>query len=98
MRSNFFPESVGETFGYKMTNMPDLHGGSTVQEAASIFINVLQGKGTETQTNVVIANTQLALMCYYQGKSHEVCKDMAEDSLKSGKALRAFNKLIEMQV
>jgi len=58
---------------------------------------VLQGKGTETQTYVVIANTQMALMCYYPGKSSEACREMAEDSLKSGKALNAFNKLIEMQ-
>ena len=54
--------------------MTDLYGGTTVQEAAAIFSSVLQGKGTETQTNVVIANTQLALMCYYPEKSRETCK------------------------
>jgi anthranilate phosphoribosyltransferase len=61
-------------------------------------MNVLQNKGTETQTNVVIANTQIALMCYYPDKSAELCKALAAESLKSGSALAVFNKLIEMQV
>jgi len=86
-----------ENFGYARTSMTDLHGGTTVQEAGAIFTSVLQGKGTEAQTSVVIANTQLALMCYFPGKSSEACKALAHDSLKSGKALKAFSKLIEMQ-
>jgi anthranilate phosphoribosyltransferase len=86
-----------ESFGYNRTEMIDLNGGTTVQEAASIFTSVLQCKGTEAQTNVVVVNTQMALMCYYPDKSPEICKSMAEDSLKSGKALQAFKRLIEMQ-
>jgi anthranilate phosphoribosyltransferase len=86
-----------ERFGYTRTKMTDLYGGNTVQEAAAIFSSVLHGKGTQTQTNVVIANSQLALMCYYPGKSPETCKGLAEESLRSGKALGALNKLIEMQ-
>lgn len=87
-----------ENFGFKRANGVDLNGGTTVQEAATIFSLVLEGKGTETQTSVVIANTQVALMCYYPDKSGDSCRMMAEESLKSGKALRAFKKLIEMQV
>lgn len=86
-----------EGFGYKRTKMNDLNGGSTVQEAAAIFTSVLQHKGTESQTNVVIANTQVALMCFFPEKSPETCRGLAEESLKSGKALEAFNKLIQMQ-
>jgi anthranilate phosphoribosyltransferase len=86
-----------ENFGFSRVNMVDLFGGNTVQEAALIFTSVLQGKGTEAQASVVIANTQLALMCYFPGRSPESCKALAEDSLKSGKALGTFSKLIEMQ-
>jgi anthranilate phosphoribosyltransferase len=86
-----------DSFGYARTSMADLYGGTTVKDAADIFMSVLQGRGTEAQTNVVIANTQIALMCYFPGISSEACRNMAEDSLKSGKALYAFNKLIEMQ-
>jgi len=86
-----------ENFGYPRTAASDLYGGSTVQDAAEIFLNVLQGRGTETQVNVVLANTQLALMCYFPGKSSDSCKSLAEDSLKSGRALASFTRLIEMQ-
>jgi anthranilate phosphoribosyltransferase len=86
-----------EAFGFKRNSMSDLYGGSTVQEAGIIFKNVLDGKGTEAQMNVVIANTQLALMCYYPQNSLETCREMARESLISGRAKSAFNKLIEMQ-
>ncbi len=86
-----------ETFGYSLTDAAELHGGTTVQESADIFASLLQGRGTRAQNDVVIANTQLALMCYIPGSSPEACRSMAEESLKSGRALHAFNKLIDMQ-
>ncbi|MBN1791835.1 MAG: anthranilate phosphoribosyltransferase [Bacteroidales bacterium] len=86
-----------ETFGYSLTDAAGLHGGTTVQEAADIFVSVLQGLGTRAQTDVVIANAQMALMCYFPGSSFETCRSRAEESLKSGKALHAFKQLIEMQ-
>lgn len=86
-----------EAFGFGPVKAADLHGGTTVAESAGIFLNVLQNKGTDVQNNVVIANSQLALMCYYPGKSRGECRNMAEESLKSGKALAAFNQLIALQ-
>jgi anthranilate phosphoribosyltransferase len=86
-----------ESFGYPMTNAGDLNGGRTVQEAADIFISVLQGNGTGAQNHVVIANTQMALMCYSPDISPDTCRKMAEESLESGKAFQAFNQLIAMQ-
>lgn len=86
-----------ESFGYKRTAMADLKGGSTVQESADIFKLVLQGAASETQTQVVIANSQVALMCYFPEKTTAECKAMAEESLISGRAYDAFNKLIQLQ-
>ncbi len=86
-----------ESFGFEPVRAADLQGGTTVAESAGIFLNVLQNKGTDVQNNVVIANSQLALMCYYPGKSRDECRNMAEESLKSGKALAAFNQLIALQ-
>jgi anthranilate phosphoribosyltransferase len=86
-----------ESFGFGQVKAADLQGGTTVAESAGIFLNVLQNKGTDVQNNVVIANSQLALMCYYPGKSRDECRNMAEESLKSGKALAAFNQLIALQ-
>ncbi len=92
-------EEIGspEAFGYKQIKSDELHGGSTVEEAASIFASVLKGEGTPAQTQVVIANSQIALMCYFPGKTSEACKAMAEESLKSGKANAAFKNLMNMQ-
>ena len=39
-----------------------IRGGSTVEESASIFLNILEGNGTEDQKNVVIANAGMALL------------------------------------
>jgi anthranilate phosphoribosyltransferase len=86
-----------EKFGYSRINNKDLYGGSTVKDASDIFINVLKGKGTPAQMDVVTANSQVALMCYFPGKHADDCKSMAVDSLESGKAYKAFSKLIEMQ-
>lgn len=86
-----------ENFGYSRCTMAELNGGTTVKEAADIFISVLRGEGTDAQTNVVIANAQLALMCYYPYKLPETCRSIAEESIKSKKALDSFHKLIELQ-
>lgn len=92
-------EEIGspKAFGYSQVKPHELHGGSTVEEAAAIFTGVLKGEGTSAQTQAVVANSQIALMCYFQGKAPEVCKAMAEESLKSGKAFAAFTNLINMQ-
>jgi len=88
---------VPETLGYKRFFPEDLRGGKTVQEAVTIFLNVLNGKGTEAQRGVVIANSQFALKCYYPSKTLEECKNMAERSLYEGKAIESLNQLIGMQ-
>jgi anthranilate phosphoribosyltransferase len=86
-----------EKLNYERTMPSDLSGGNSVSEAAAIFINVLKGKGTKAQNNVVAANSQLAVKSFYPAKSFEDCRMMAEDSLFGGKAFGAFNSLIEMQ-
>jgi anthranilate phosphoribosyltransferase len=86
-----------DILNYEMTDPSDLRGGQTVDEAAEIFTSVLEGRGTTSQNNVVTANAQLAVKCYYPEKSLEECRMMAEDSLFGGKALRSLKMLIEMQ-
>jgi hypothetical protein len=39
----------------------------------------------------------MALKCYYPSKSFEECREIADESLKTKKARKAFIKLIEMQ-
>jgi anthranilate phosphoribosyltransferase len=79
------------------TSPDDLFGGSTVEQAASIFTDILDGKGTKSQVNVVLANSAFAIQCYHQEKSLEEALDIARESLESKKALKTFKKLIEIQ-
>ncbi|MBL4716001.1 MAG: anthranilate phosphoribosyltransferase [Bacteroidia bacterium] len=73
----------------------DLFGGSTVEEAAKLFNNILDGNGTQAQNQVVIANAAMAIHCANK-KSIEESVDSAKESLESGKALESFNKLLSI--
>ncbi len=84
-----------EDFGLKKYNPQDLFGGNTVDEAADIFINVLEGKGTEAQKNVVCANAAYALKCFYPEQSINDCFASAKESLESKNALSCFKKLVK---
>jgi anthranilate phosphoribosyltransferase len=86
-----------EMAGYEKTNQSDLIGGHTVEEAARIFGSIIEGRGTKAQNNVVIANSQLALQCYYPKKTGEECRKIAEESLFNGKAHKSLKELIKMQ-
>lgn len=86
-----------ESMGYLRISPAELTGGSTVQEAATIFTSILEGKGTKAQTQIVIANSELALQCYFPQKSPGECHQEAERSLLQGKALEKLKSLIDMQ-
>lgn len=72
----------------------DISGGDTVEEAAEIFIQILEGKGTAQQNAVVIANAGMALYC--ANKEVGIMENIkrAEKALLSGAALNAFKKLL----
>lgn len=81
-------------FNTKTLKAEDLFGGNTIEEAALIFRNVLNGEGTEAQNKVVIANTAVALKTVEPAKDLSSCIEEAKNSLYGKKALRAFQKLI----
>jgi anthranilate phosphoribosyltransferase len=72
----------------------DIYGGSTVKEAASVFLKILEGKGSTAQKSVVVANAALALYCMDESAGMETCLGRASKSLDSGAALLSFKKLI----
>lgn len=84
-------------FGFPDIVVKDLHGGNTITEAAELFMNILEGKGSSTQNHVVIANATVAIQTYYPSLSNEECIDKATDSLRGGKAVKTFTILKEMQ-
>jgi len=79
-------------FNQDYLNAESIYGGDTVSEAASIFLNVLNGKGTDSQNAVVIANAALAIKTA-TSCSLEDGLEKAKYSLESKSALRSFNKL-----
>ena len=69
-------------------------GGNSIPEAAKIFTDILDGKGTEAQNNVVIANAALGLQCIDHSKPIEKHIERAKESLMSGKAKKALETLL----
>jgi anthranilate phosphoribosyltransferase len=81
--------------GLKTVTADQIAGGNTVEESAKIFMDVLSGQGTEAQNNVVCANAGLALQTYFGGSFADGFA-LAMESLKAGKAKKAFTTLIEV--
>jgi anthranilate phosphoribosyltransferase len=86
-----------EQLGKRMVNASDIYGGSTVEEAARIFVKILKGEGTWAQNAVVLANAAMALQCTGHFKTYDEAYAKAVDSLESGKAHEALKKLIALQ-
>ena len=84
-----------EDLGVEQIEQEAIFGGSTVEEAAKIFVNIISGKGTEAQNNVVCANAGLAIATSKQ-ISHKQGFELAKESLLRGKAKESLNKLIEL--
>ena len=82
--------------GFHKLKQEDLFGGYNVKEAASIFINILEGKGTSEQKDVVIANAALGLQALNPQELYSNAVAKARESLDSGKAIQAFHKLINL--
>ena len=73
----------------------DISGGHTVKEAAEIFLNIINGNGTDAQNNVVCANAGLAIATV-KNLSHKEGFELAKESLFSGKAKQSLDKLIAL--
>lgn len=86
-----------EQVGKRGVSPVDIYGGTTVDEAAKIFLKILKGEGTWAQNAVVLANAAMALNCAGDYKQYDEAYDAACESLESGKAYSAFEKLISLQ-
>jgi len=84
-------------FGLPLYKQEDIFGGDTVEEAADIFIRIIENNGTSAQTDVVLANAALAIQCFDQSKKIHECVAEARESLQSGKAKKAMQDLIKVQ-
>jgi len=86
-----------QALGLEQLSPESILGGTTIDESARIFEQVLRGAGSAAQNQVVIANAAAALVTAREGLGFEEAIDLAKETLLSGKALRVFTGLIQPQ-
>ena len=69
-------------FGFQPVQIKELYGGSTVEEAATIFKAIIEGKGTPAQNNIVLINAAIAIQTYHHYNINK-CIEIANESLFS---------------
>jgi len=86
-----------EDLGFKALHQEELHGGHSIEEAAEIFMAVLENRATEAQKSVVLANAAMAVDTYFAPMSREDAQEAARESLESGRALQSFQTFISIK-
>jgi anthranilate phosphoribosyltransferase len=81
-----------EDFGLTKITAQELKGGDSIEKAAQIFIDVLQGKGTPSQEAVVCVNAGMAIATA-TGCTPREGYEKACESLKNRSAQHCFKKL-----
>ena len=86
-----------QDFGVKAIKQSQITGGDSIEASAKIFMDILSGKGTEAQNNVVCANAAVAIATV-ENKTVKEGFESAKESLLSGKGLSALTKLQELSI
>lgn len=79
-------------FNVNTLEAKDIAGGESVASAATIFVDILSGKGSEAQNNVVCANAALAINTV-QNNGIQTAFEQAKETLLSGAALKKLQQL-----
>jgi anthranilate phosphoribosyltransferase len=83
-------------FGFEKVDYKNLSGGNTIESASTIFMEILNGKGTDSQNQVVLANAAIAIKTHSPQLTIEEGVEKAKDSLFGLKALQSFNTLKQL--
>ena len=84
-----------DSFNLAPLSLHQIKGGETIEESAAIFYTIISGKGTEAQSNVVLANAALAIATLEKTNLLDGF-EKAKESLFSGKALQKLTKLQDL--
>ena len=84
-----------EDFGVNLLTQESIQGGTTIEDSAKMFVDIISGKGTEAQNNVVCANAGMAIATVNHLTPIEGF-ELAKESLVSGKAYNALKKLKDL--
>lgn len=80
--------------GLHQVTPSQIYGGISVEEAASVFLKILEGQGSQAQNDTVVANAAFALYCMDESRGIEHSINRARESLESGMALKKFKNLV----
>ena len=84
-------------FGISPIQQSAIYGGDSIQASAKIFMDVISGKGTTAQNQVVAANAGMAIATA-KGSTPRSGFEEAQEVLLSGKALKRLQKLQELSL
>ncbi|HEY0029857.1 MAG TPA: anthranilate phosphoribosyltransferase [Bacteroidia bacterium] len=84
-----------QEIGFDKLKQEDLFGGDSIDDAALIFMNVLNGKGTSAQNDAVCANAAMAIRCVKPLQEIATCIAEAKEALESKSALAVYKQLIK---
>jgi anthranilate phosphoribosyltransferase len=84
-----------DDFGVRLLSQTEIEGGKTIEESAQLFTDIISGKGTEAQNNVVCTNAAMAIATVTQCSPLEGF-ELAKESLFSGQGLQALQTLQEL--
>ena len=77
--------------GFPTYTLKDIAGGESVAESTKIFTNVLEGKGTRAQNDVVVVNAAMGINCSNHRLNLRESIEIARESLMTGKALETLH-------
>jgi anthranilate phosphoribosyltransferase len=84
-----------QDFGVNLLAQSEIEGGKTIEASAQMFTDIISGKGTEAQNNVVCANAGMAIATVTKCTPLEGFQ-LAKESLLSAKGLKALTTLQEL--
>ena len=79
-------------FGFNKINPDEIKGGESIEDSASIFTKILENNATKSQTDVVLANSAIAIQTI-TNKTIDECLSIAKQSIDSGSALNCLKRI-----
>ena len=79
-------------FGFNKINPDEIKDGESIKDSASIFTKILENKATKSQTDVVLANSAIAIQTI-TNKTIDECLSIARQSIDSGSALNCLKRI-----
>ena len=82
-----------EKLGLPRLKQEQLFGGNTIEEAAKLFIDILEGNGTLAQNSAIFANAGMAIKTMHPEKTTQQAIEEAKKSLIDGAALNVLKQI-----